>query len=267
MRGGSSLPRATPSNSPISSPAICFSSRISTVSPAAFPIRVARSANARGVSTFPGSFDSSRARFVHSPRTRPRSSARATPSACTGEPEFDAIEPRRRPLRRLVRHAFVVGEHHAFGQRLHHPRGGDRVNLAHGDRDARQPALPGDQPADDGDAAKALRRDILSAARADQQHAARLPGMGRDGWRSSCSNGLPGELAAGAGRLQVLLADSPVEARFVRKVVAFERRDDQKVGNDVSCRLRRHGHGGRRVHRMHRNGNSGSVLVGRGRPP
>ena len=67
------------------------SSRISTSTPPSVASAAARRANSRGVSALPGSFASSRARLLHSPSSRPRSTAadaratvtesRASPSA------------------------------------------------------------------------------------------------------------------------------------------------------------------------------------------
>jgi len=76
-RGGSVLPFATPSSSPMPSCSILFSSSISTPRPAAFASSAARSAKVRGVSELLGSFASSRAMLLHSPSTRPRSIARS----------------------------------------------------------------------------------------------------------------------------------------------------------------------------------------------
>ena len=74
-RGGSGLPRATPSSMPIFRSAIRCSSRTSTCRPAALAIFAARSANTRGVRLLPGSLASSRAMFDDSPRIWPRSAA------------------------------------------------------------------------------------------------------------------------------------------------------------------------------------------------
>ena len=74
-RGGSLLPRATPSSRPMPSSAIIRSSRISTFTPASPAMAAARIANSRGVSVFPGSLASSRARLLDSPSTRPRAAA------------------------------------------------------------------------------------------------------------------------------------------------------------------------------------------------
>ena len=76
-RGGSLLPRATPSSRPIPSCAMRSSSRISTLTPPSVASAAARRANSRGVSALPGSLASSRARLLHSPSSRPRSTADA----------------------------------------------------------------------------------------------------------------------------------------------------------------------------------------------
>ncbi len=76
-RGGSALPRATPSSRPMPSCAISSSSRICTPRPAARPISAARSAKTDGVSTFDGSLQRSREMLQLSPRTQPRSTARS----------------------------------------------------------------------------------------------------------------------------------------------------------------------------------------------
>ena len=98
-RGGSALPRATPSSSPILSCAISSSSRTCTGMPASRPIAAARSAKTAGVSTFDGSLHRSRAMFEHSPRTRPRSTDRSSagppgmPSATRAPKHLEVSKP------------------------------------------------------------------------------------------------------------------------------------------------------------------------------
>ena len=86
-RGGSALPRATPSSSPI--PSLLDLLLVEDLdADARLPaIAAARSANTRGVSTLDGSFANPRARLLDSPRIWPRSTAAssagvpATPAA------------------------------------------------------------------------------------------------------------------------------------------------------------------------------------------
>ncbi len=64
---------------------ICVSSRISVLTPTSLASAVARLANSRGGSTLPGSFASSRARLLHSPRIRPRATAASMIALTLGE--------------------------------------------------------------------------------------------------------------------------------------------------------------------------------------
>ena len=70
-RGGSWLPRVTPSSSPMFSASIRVSSSTSTLSPASCARAAPRSAKSRGVRRLPGSFAIVRAMFEHSPIVRP----------------------------------------------------------------------------------------------------------------------------------------------------------------------------------------------------
>ena len=72
-RGGSLLPRATPSSRPMPSCSIgLFVEHLERQAAARDDVAPTRRANSRGVSVLPGSLHSSRARLLHSPSSRPR---------------------------------------------------------------------------------------------------------------------------------------------------------------------------------------------------
>ena len=76
-RGGSWLPRVTPSSRPMFSAAIRVSSSTSTLRPASCASAAPRSAKMRGVSRLPGSLAIVRATLEHSPIVRPRATCAA----------------------------------------------------------------------------------------------------------------------------------------------------------------------------------------------
>ena len=123
-RGGSLLPRATPSSRPMPSASICRSSRISTEAPPAAAIAAARVANSRGVSVLPGSLASSRARLLHSPRSRPRPTAASMRGWLSGDVSSSGgttivrLRRRRRLIAGLVDARAELGEREALGDRL-----------------------------------------------------------------------------------------------------------------------------------------------------
>ena len=120
------------------------SSRISTLTPPSAAIVDARRANSRGVSALPGSLASSRARLLHSPSSRPRSTAaRARVRASGGCPGHRRNGPRRRtsrrPVFRLVAADVEFRERQSFGDGLRQrERASPRPRLTHPTRSARR---------------------------------------------------------------------------------------------------------------------------------
>ena len=214
--------------------------------PASAANAVARRANSRGGSTLPGSFASSRARLLHSPRMRPRATASC---ACTPAPSTssaaDHRPDRHRRGRRIVGFvaaAVELGEGQPFGDGLREI-GGGRAAADH-ERDAAGRALTRRQPARGRQAAQQIGAALRGAA-ADDHHPPRAPFRVGD----RCERQLvwlggkllrgerAGKLAA-RGRIQIGHRCSPL---------ALEQRHDQQVGVDGRQRAAGTGHRRRRM--------------------
>ena len=167
-----------------------------------------RSANSRGVRTLPGSFDSSRATLVHSPSTRPRSSARARIDV---SPRRAA--PRARAMRRGCRPSCTTCPRNWRGPRPR-PAPAARARARRASTGAMRSAMLAEPPltrneaADGRDPPEALGGEVLPGAGADQQRAARLPSVSAER-RKQLLEWLAGEFAALRARRRY----SPPEAR------------------------------------------------------
>ena len=74
--------------------------------------------DARASACCPARSTASRARFVHSPSTRPRSSAALDGRGLASDAQLHGVEPDARRIRGLVRRAVEVGQDGALGQHL-----------------------------------------------------------------------------------------------------------------------------------------------------
>ena len=235
-RGGSLLPRATPSSRPIPSFAICVSSRISTLTPASLAMRrraprelARRQRVARLVREL--------ARQVAALAEDPAARHRRVDDRLDARRRVDGGDgPRRRRRRRrvvrLVAAAVELGERQPLGDRLRQI--GGVALAAHDERRARHVPLTRGQPA----AVASLRSRSVPRSpppAADERDPPRPPARIRDRREEELVR-----LALKLRRRQrarQLAAGRRVEARQRVGALALEPRHDQQVG----CRWRTSG--------------------------
>ena len=238
-RGGSLLPRATPSSSPMPSASICFSSRISTAAPPPPAIVAARAANSRGVSVLPGSL-AELAREVAALAQHPTSGHQRVDSrqalrrrvGHTRHRDRATRWRRRRWIARLVAGAVELGERQPLGHRLR--KAGDvdvasRIGLARPQHepDVPHPPLTRRQGSDRGDPPGQTGIEAPLRTAAHEHDTACLPAV-IDHRGDELVEELGGELA-GCKRPRDLAARRVVQARHRLGRVAFEPRHDDQL--------------------------------------
>ncbi len=179
MRGGSALPRPTPSSRPMPSRASSSSSRTWTESPTLSPIAAARSAKTEGVNTFDGSLQRSRAMLHDSARTRPRSTACSSDAAVAGATVHDhrVFHGWTAPLAALVTVAAVVRQEESLRDCL--GRIGAILQSSIEDCDAPEAPLPGGKRRRAGHSTQPLHAGVVGSSASDQRDP-RCPPSGDD---------------------------------------------------------------------------------------
>ena len=192
----------------------------------------------------PGSFASSRARLLHSPSRRPRSTAvlarLTTSDACSVSDNGPRGGRRRRGVHRLVRAAVELRQRQSFGDRLSALN--DIAGATQHERGPLRPTVPRRDPASSGQLTRQLAPILGRRTPADQQQPARPPSRVRDRGREQFE-GLAGKLLrrertgdlAAGGRVQ------PVHGRWI---LIVEPGDNEQIG--FHCGKRRGCAGNRR---------------------
>ena len=230
-RGGSWLPRATPSSMPhVQRRDARLVEHVDRRARPPAPAPAPRSAKTRGVRRLPGSFASVRAMFdalahrhaarhvrgTGRRRRRPTRSSTDASQATSG----DALE----------RRALEVGEGDALGQHLRPlAPSGSTPGPVHHDRQARRAALPGRQAGGGRDAAQPI---VGAGPRAVRRRPA-APGASSTAAARRASD-RPRRACRGTRAARGPRPTSPpvarVEAGLVGEVVVLEDREDQQVG-------------------------------------